>query len=421
MKATNELVAIKFINKEELIGDELKRFEREIRIHNQLNHQNIIGIIDYYITSEDSKPYYVMPIAEKNFSTFLREYREDNYAPMDDEIATMYFNQLLDGVEYAHSEGIIHRDLNPRNILVFNNGNTIKISDFGFGKRLNSDSESLTLTGTGVGTDIYSAPEQLHEGNAKEVDERADIYSLGKILYEMVTGDLPYIIDAERIKSSRFSYIINRATRHNKEDRYKSVSKLKEDLEYLVIKSKYLNEDPSAKFNELLDEYYRTSEIKILEDILDLFLAYHDSESLFESRFFLLEENIFKIMYNEYKDKLLTNVENYLYHTRGYHAFSSTDYIADTLEKIYSVISSDGNDELREKILIRLCGLGYDHNRFHVGGIVFARVASKMTTGNDILLLISVLEANIAASSWNKTYLFEYTLPSRITEFLKTI
>src|SRR5947207_11590251 len=109
----------------------------------------------------------------------------------DRQMALQIFFQILDGMEYAHKNGVIHRDLKPENVLFFEDllgGEVAQISDFGLGKRLSGES-ILVTSHEWLGTAPYLPPEQLI--SFKDVDERADIYALAMILYELLTGEVP--------------------------------------------------------------------------------------------------------------------------------------------------------------------------------------------------------------------------------------
>ena len=105
--------------------------------------------------------------------------------------------QLCQGLQYAHSKGVVHRDIKPENIMISKQG-SLKILDFGIVKLSESDGLG-TKTGIGLGTPWYASPEQMD--NAKDVDKRADIYALGMILYELLSGRLPWRKDSVIQKS----------------------------------------------------------------------------------------------------------------------------------------------------------------------------------------------------------------------------
>ncbi len=113
--------------------------------------------------------------------------------------------QILDGIAYAHQNGVIHRDLKPENLLFFDEDifgdEMVRISDFGLGKRMDTASLTITKSYIGMGTAAYMPPEQYQD--FKRADHRVDIYSLGKILYELLTGEIPLHIDTHHVKLPR--------------------------------------------------------------------------------------------------------------------------------------------------------------------------------------------------------------------------
>ncbi len=168
----------------------LKRFEREAKILASLNHPNIVNVLDS--GEQDGTPYLVMEFIP---SGTLKEYLNQKPGqPIPWQIAAKLLAPIARALEYAHHHEakIIHRDVKPSNILITKNGMPM-LSDFGIAKVLESEETfELTGTGAGIGTPEYMAPEQ---GVNKAVDHRADIYSLGTILYEMVAGRKPYQAD----------------------------------------------------------------------------------------------------------------------------------------------------------------------------------------------------------------------------------
>lgn len=130
---------------------------------------------------------------------------------------------ILSGVAYLHSEGVLHRDLKPENIL-YNSDSDIVINDFGFSRQVDSDSTRLTQYGNVFGTLKYMAPEQQQD--ARSVDERADIFSLGKVIEDIVTNGGRY-----NIPSGDLEYVIHKCTETNPNRRFSSVSVLKDTID----------------------------------------------------------------------------------------------------------------------------------------------------------------------------------------------
>ena len=161
------------------------RFQQEARIIAKLEHPHILPVFDY--GESDGIAYFVMRYLEAGT---LKE-RMEVGRPLPLNEIDRIFNQLTDALSYAHSHGIVHRDLKPANALIDSYGN-IFLTDFGIAKLLESASPRLTQTDAIMGTPAYISPEQAQ---AQPVDQRSDIYSLGIILYEMVTGRVPYMAD----------------------------------------------------------------------------------------------------------------------------------------------------------------------------------------------------------------------------------
>ena len=157
-----------------------ERFLRESRVAASLNHPNVVTVHEYF--EHDGTAYIAMEYLERGS---LRSFVGALTLP---QIAGV-LEGLLAGLEHAEARGIVHRDLKPENVMVSSTG-TVKIADFGLAKALQADPPApITLTGTTVGTPAYMAPEQ---GLAGPVGPATDLYALGVIAYELLTGDVPY-------------------------------------------------------------------------------------------------------------------------------------------------------------------------------------------------------------------------------------
>ena len=162
----------------------LKRFEREAKALARLTHPNIVHVNDY--GEQEGVPYLVMDYLPGG------TLKQRLGKPMPWQAAVKLLLPVAEALDYAHSQNIIHRDVKPSNILLTQRGQPM-LTDFGIAKLLESEeTQTLTGTGIGVGTPEYMAPEQI---NARSVDQRADIYALGVVLYEMVTGRKPFQAD----------------------------------------------------------------------------------------------------------------------------------------------------------------------------------------------------------------------------------
>lgn len=238
-KDLNEQVAIKVLSP--LLGsdpDALERLKREVSSARRITHPNVIRIHD--ISERNGLHFVSMEFFQgMNLKDYIR--KSGNLSQMQ---ALSIALQVCDGLEAAHRQGVIHRDLKSQNILI-NTSNQVKIIDFGLARAGNL--EGMTATGLIMGTPEYMAPEQV-TGN--RVDERADIYSLGIILYELFTGHVPFTgnsaiaVGFKQVKedpqqpcdinpqlSSEVQRVILKALQKDPYARHASVTELKVDLE----------------------------------------------------------------------------------------------------------------------------------------------------------------------------------------------
>ena len=177
----NRTVAIKIL-KEEFISNEefLRRFKNESKAIAMLSHPNIVKVYD--VSFGDLIQYIVMEYIE---GITLKEFIEQE-GSLRWKDAVHFTVQILKGLQHAHDKGIVHRDVKPQNIMVLSDG-TIKVTDFGIARFARSDQR--TITDKAIGSVHYISPEQAR---GEKTDEKADIYSVGVMLYEMLTGKLPF-------------------------------------------------------------------------------------------------------------------------------------------------------------------------------------------------------------------------------------
>jgi serine/threonine protein kinase len=179
--AMERFVALKVLPRHMSASEEFTaRFRREARLVAQLQHPHILPVFDY--GESDGYPYIVMPFIVSG--TLADIWRKQRVSLPE---ARRIISQIGDALSYAHGRGMIHRDIKPSNILIDERGNCL-LTDFGLARMVETG-EKLTTSGAIMGTPAYMSPEQ---GTGSGVDQRSDIYSLGIILYEMVTGRVPY-------------------------------------------------------------------------------------------------------------------------------------------------------------------------------------------------------------------------------------
>ena len=181
----NRTVAIKALKSSVAVDEQLvKRFEREAQSLAALQHENIIHIYDFH--EEAGNLFIVMEyVAGIDLYDLL-----DHAGRLPYDVASIIAMQVARALDYIHYRGIVHRDIKPANIMISRQGG-VKLMDFGIA-RDNTYKDDLTQTGTGIGTPSYMSPEQILGDN---LDSRSDIFSLGIVLFQMVTGRKPFIED----------------------------------------------------------------------------------------------------------------------------------------------------------------------------------------------------------------------------------
>ncbi|HKP28854.1 MAG TPA: protein kinase [Gemmatimonadales bacterium] len=180
-------VALKVLQPEILSSVGSERFQQEIRLAARLQHPHILGVHDSgVIEAQNGQPsvhWFTMPFVE---GESLRDrMRRERQLPIDD--ALRITAEAADALDHAHKQGVVHRDIKPENILL--SGNHALVADFGIARALGSDA-AITGTGLAIGTPAYMSPEQA--SGTREIDGRTDVYALGAVLYEMLTGEAPF-------------------------------------------------------------------------------------------------------------------------------------------------------------------------------------------------------------------------------------
>jgi len=204
------------------------RFSREAKAMAKLSHPHIVMVHDFGRT-ESGLFYFIMEYVDGlNLRQLIADHR------IEPKEALAIIPQICEALQFAHDEGVVHRDIKPENILIDKKGR-VKIADFGLAKLVSTAPDDLSLTREGgtMGTPMYMAPEQL-EG-AKHVDHRADIYSLGVVFYELLTGELPlgrFAAPSEKVQIDvRLDEIVLRTLEKEPDRRYQHVSEIKTQVD----------------------------------------------------------------------------------------------------------------------------------------------------------------------------------------------
>ena len=246
----NRLVAIKIL-KDELSKDEefRNRFHAESQAVAKLNHPNIMSVHD--VSTHEGTDYIVMELID---GITLKQYMEKKGTLNWKE--TLHFAmQIAKALEHAHSQGIVHRDIKPNNVMVLKNGSA-KVTDFGIARLM---SQSNTLTKEALGSVHYISPEQAKGGR---VDNRSDLYSLGVVMYEMMTGRAPY--DGDSPVAVAIQHINGGATMPSVLN-----PNIPGGLEQIIMKC--MATDPSQRYNSATALLYDLEELRKNPDILFTF------------------------------------------------------------------------------------------------------------------------------------------------------
>lgn len=169
----------------------LRRFRQEAENMQRLRHPNIVRVYE----AGESEGYHYIAMEYASGGTLAQQLRQRN-RPMSVPEALPILHKVADGLDYAHSRNILHRDVKPSNVLIGENGQ-IWLSDFGVARHLATDYTVVTLAGYSVGTPSYMSPEQAR--GDYDLDQRADIYSLGVVAYAMLTNNLPFDADSQLV------------------------------------------------------------------------------------------------------------------------------------------------------------------------------------------------------------------------------
>ncbi len=256
----NRNVAIKVLRNQFVHDEEfIRRFRREAQSAASLSHPNVVSIYD--VGQEDEIHYIVMEYIEgKNLNEIIKE-----RAPLQVDESVRIASQICDALDHAHQNQIIHRDIKPHNILIGRNGR-VKVTDFGIARAVTST--TITQTGSVLGSVHYFSPE-----HAKGVStgEKSDLYSLGIVLYQMLTGSLPFLGESpisvalkhlqEEFEEPRqlnplipqsVENVILRSMRKNPEERYQSAKQMLQDLETCLLPER--RSEAKLFFNDEEDE-----------------------------------------------------------------------------------------------------------------------------------------------------------------------
>lgn len=356
------------------------RFDREMRYIEQLKHENIMKPIHCDYDNEF--------IIMKRYPYNLEEYL--NSHELDEEELLTIFIAIVSAMKYCVSEGILHRDLKPHNILVTENGKPI-LSDFGLSAPyLDRDTKyNLTETHFNAGTKMYSAPEQLN--SLKEATEKSEVYSLGVILYTLYTKNFSRL-ESEfitGIENSRMRHIIKKATKQNSEERYETIDDLYQNI------NDYLNpkDDISIQNFELdyiAEKIYQACKNKDTSQTEDIFNVISNVE-FDEGDNLLVKVSIIQHLYlmesdsDEYNTFIIKAAKKIV---KSSYTFSYVDTIVRVIVDLLTEIGEKFEIETKVQLINAAVMVSSSHNRFYA----MTKIGDYINELEDKLLLDDIIQ-----------------------------
>jgi serine/threonine protein kinase len=403
-------LAIKFLKDEWCQDSEaIARFRREVSLQQQeLDHPHIMPILGRNLSA--NPPYFVMPCASHSLRAEIDDGLDENHAR-----ALEIFEKIASAIAHAHERDILHRDLKPENAL-FVKGEPC-VSDFGLGKRLAPDATDLTRTEMWFGTERYMAPEQ--RSATKSVTPTADVYSLGKMLAELLTGNLPepFIFRTDSVPK-RYRYLLTRCCDQDPTRRYSDAGELLEAFQLLNTPPETVD-PPLAGAEKLLRDWMtaKSSPAKVIPALHAHFNRYIDEEELYSRLVPKIPEKLLAAYLKDFPQEARELLSTYDRHIAGGLSFSYCDVVADFYEQVFGLTA---DVEIKRLVFERLWLLGPSHNRWHVGEVL-TRMIQEPIDISDAMLAADVIKAHPGEISWHRERLRQHAIPKVVSDALGAV
>lgn len=349
----------------------VKRFRREVRLIERLNHRGIIRIVATHL---DSSPYwFVMEHHETCLLAILPQLR------LERDRALRIFDLILEAIEYAHGRNVIHRDLKPENILLSSDGHPV-VTDFGLGRALDALTSRATGTGAFIGTLGYMAPEQMD--HAAHADPRSDVFALGRMLYEMLSGESRHAVQDLTKLPVGLAELVQRCTLTDPERRFQTVSEVRVALARLMEQHPRAQENLSALVQRIAESNsFTLADVEKFAGLVGL--CREESELLHEIAV-KIPLALFAELDRSFPEfsKLLARVFAERSMGQGW-SFSYTDVLGRRCAEFYETTSQP---EVKGLMVAAALEVGVSHNRFYVMDLA-AGLISRATEEADALAI----------------------------------
>lgn len=356
----------------------VKRFQREVRILSKLDHPRIVKVVDTHLNNEPF--WYLMPI-------YQRSLRGEFPAIVGDtQRIVNIISEILEGMQYAHEQGVIHRDLKPENILLNDDGDLV-ISDFGLGRAIDAKTTRATYTGEALGTLGYLAPEQAVSG--KSADHRSDIYTIGRMIYEMFSGQSMLAIQDLTLLPVGIATIVDKSTKTDPDRRFQTMEELR--LAFLSIVSTTGGQLPDERVKELLSQALVNGSLNGAEatELADVLAKVQDDTDLLHDVCMQLPGTAVTALWTANAVVTEVVIRRFVEQitSQGW-GFDYTDEISGACVKLHNAIDAA---EIRALLIMALLEVGGSHNRWHVMDLA-ASLVQATTESREALIVAHMLE-----------------------------